>query len=55
MTVFLGRTVANLGNAAIQKIPNQPHSGDVWFVVDSDHLGRACIAAHEIENIIICA
>ena len=32
-----------------QKIQNKPHSGDVWFVLDANHVRRACIAAHDID------
>ena len=47
------RSLANMGDIrGIQKIPKERHSGDVWFVLDAD-VHRACVAAHEIENLII--
>ena len=49
----LGRSVENLVTADMQKIPNEPRSGDVWFLVDARHPVRACLATWEIENIII--
>ena len=53
MITKIMRPLANMGNVhGIQKIPKERHSGDVWFVLDAD-VHRACVAAHEIENLII--
>ena len=49
----LGVDVPNLGKVQILKVPSMPRSGDVWFVLDANNLQRACVAARDIENLII--
>ena len=49
----LGGDIPNLGKVQIQKVPSAPRSGDVWFVLDANNFQRACVAARDIENLII--